>query len=241
MSKIPVIDWRFGDKYYITEFITPDTYMVEKVSKKLKCKTEKETIIKIAKYIRDNFYYPFNWRGYPSADAQFLKSKKYPGNYHFKKCVDYMWLFPSETINVGFGICIDTSLLAVSLMRNLNINAWCCLGAIYDKREILLGYHAWVEFELYKKWFILETTIHEKDVCNIIKREDGYTGRFGIRYDKYSEFNEKEYREYKPLINFIQFFGKGKKEIQKMEKRKQKVIWKTYRKLHFKIHEVINL
>ncbi|RLF82417.1 hypothetical protein DRN38_00155 [Thermococci archaeon] len=231
VKNIPVISWRFGDEYYITEFIKPNTYMVEYVAEKLKGKDNVETVLNIAKFIRDNFYYPLDSRGNPSTDGQFLKSKRTMFSYHFKKCVQYMWLFPSEVLNMGFGICIDTSVLAVSLMRKLNIDSWCVLGAVYNANGDLLGYHAWAEFLINNEWFILETTIHEKGTANIIKRFDGYSGKYGIRYEPFAKFNEREYFEIKSLVPLFNFYGMSKKIIKRLEKRKQKEIWNTYKEV----------
>lgn len=239
-KKIPIISWRFGEEYYIVEFVTPKTYMIEKIAEKLKGRDEVETILNIAKFIRDEFYYPLDSRGNPSCDGQFLKSRKSVFSYHFRRCVPYMWLFPSETLNMRFGICIDTSLLATSIMRRLDIDAYCVLGAVRDKRGQLLGYHAWTEFMLNKEWFILETTIHEKDSANIIRRTDGYQGKYGIIYDPYAMFNEKDYTELKSLIHLFTFYGQSKKIIKEYEKRKQVRIWNIYKEITPLIKSIID-
>ena len=86
---------------------------------------------------------------------------------------------------------------------------------------------------------MLETTIHESDVGIIITREDAYSGKYGIRYDKYAEFNDMEYREYKSILAFMQFFGKGRRVIRNMESRKQKFIWNIYKEITPLIKSVI--
>jgi len=230
-GKIPIVDWRFGDKYYVTEFITPRNVMVENIARLYKGRSEIESFINVARWIRDKFYYPLDWRGQPSCDGQFLKSRKRFGSYHFRKCVAYMWLFPPETINMGFGICIDTALLATSVLIAMGLDAWCVLGAIYDNKGELIGYHAWTEVLIDNTWYLLETTIHMEGVSNIMKRDDAYTGKYGIKYEKFAMFNDKTYHEYKSILQYMKFFGKGKREIRNMEMKKQRFIWQTYKEV----------
>ena len=239
LKNVPLIDWRFGDKYYVIEFVRPDTYEVERVSEELKGKDDLETFLNVCKYIRDNFYYPLDWRKQPSCDGQFLKSRRGLSTYHFRRCVPYMWMFPSEVINCGFGICIDTALLCTSIFRKLGFISYVTLGALKDKKGRIIGYHAWTETLLRGKWFLIETTIHTKSAVNHIPREDGYNGRWGIYYVPFAWFNEKEYIERESILQFVKFFGKSKREIRKMEKRKQNIIWKVFDKIDFNIKEVI--
>ncbi len=239
MTEIPIIDWRFGDKYYITEFVRPDTYEVVTSADRLRATTAEQKVLNVARWIRDEFYYPLDWRGQPSADGQLLKSRKAIGSYHFKKCVNYMWLFPGECIMMRFGICIDTSLVTTSVLLRLGIDSVVALGAVYDQRGNLLGYHAWTEFILNGIRYVLETTIHERDVNNIMLAEDAYSGKYGIRYDKYAEFNHLKYIEHKPLTPFISFYGRKRGEIKRRELIKQRYIWNTYREISALLSKVI--
>ncbi len=185
----------------------------------------------MARWIRDGFYYPLDWRGQPSADGQLLKSRMSLLSYHFKKCVNYMWLFPSECINMRFGICIDTALVATSVLIRLGIDSVVALGAIYDNKGNLLGYHAWTEFVLNGTRYVLETTIHEKDINNIMLAEDAYSGKYGIMYDKYAEFDHRRYIEHKPLAPLMNFYGRRGREIKTIELKKQRYIWNVYREI----------
>jgi len=227
---IPVVDYRFGDKYYVTEFVRPETFMIKNIAEKLKGKNDIETVLNVSKYIRDEFYYPLDCFRNPSCDGMFLKSKKSWFSWHFKKHVSYMWLFPSECINVKFGICIDTSLVCTSILRNLNFRSYVALGAVYYYNE-LLGYHAWTEVFIpsKNKWYVIETTIHEKDVSNILERDEAYKGVCKLRYEVFGRFDEKEYIEIKPILTWIQFYGKKWKKERSRERKKQIVIWRIYR------------
>ncbi len=238
-DQIPIVDWRFGDRYFITEFVRPNTFEVELMAERLRARSAEERVLNVARWIRDDFYYPLDWRGQPSADGQLLKSRRAIGSYHFKKCVNYMWLFPSETIMMGFGICIDTSLVATSVLLRLGVDSVVALGAVYDQKGSLLGYHAWTEFTINNTRYVLETTIHEREVNNVMLAEDAYSGKYGIRYDKYAEFNHIKYVEYKPLTPFINFYGRRRKEIVKRELLKQRYIWNTYREISPLIAKVI--
>ena len=229
---IPVVDYRFGDKYYVTEFVRPYTFMVKCISKTLKGKNDVETVINVARFIRDEFYYPLDIFKNPSCDAMFLKSRKFCYSWHFKKYVNYLWLFPSECLLMKFGICIDTSLLCTSILRCLGFFSYVGLGAVYYKDK-LLGYHAWTEVYIPSKadWYIIETTIHEKNVSNILRREEAYKGSYDIQYEIFARFNEKEYEEVKPILTWIQFYGKKWKKVRAKERNKQIVIWSTFKQI----------
>lgn len=228
---IPLVDYRFGDRYYITEFVRPDTYLVVDAAERLGAADPATKVLNVARWIRDNFYYPLTATGQPSADGQLLKSSKGFAAYHFKKCVPYMWLFPGECIYMRFGICIDTSLVATSVLIRMAIDAVTALGAVYDRTGQLLGYHAWTEFVLNGTRYVLETTIHEPNVNNIMLADDAYKGTFGVRYDKYAEFNHERYTEYKPILSFLLFFRRSKKDIRRDLLKLQRYLWTTYREI----------
>jgi len=192
---VPVVDWRFGDKYYVTEFIMVGNSMIRDEYEKLKDADENAFIENVATWIRDNFQYPIDYRGNPAAQAQLLKYKRNPLNWMFKKCVDYHWSFPTEVLVTKLGICIDTSNLAESVLRVRPLpETYVALGEVRRTADNqLLGYHAWVELPYRNERYVLETTIHRKDVWPLIKANDVYGGKLDVYYIKHAYYDETKY------------------------------------------------
>ncbi len=137
----------------------------------------------IFEYVRDEIKYttegnPKKW-SYPKP---FLKFK-----------FDF-WQLPRETIQWKKGDCEDKSILLCTMMRIAGVPASdvrVVLGLIYLGDEVLGG-HAWCEFKLGTKWYVLEATC---STCGYIERSE--------YYDFYSPevwgwFNDEEYHEEKP-------------------------------------------
>lgn len=233
-GEVLIVDFRFGEKYYVTEFVKPNTFEIAKVcEEKLRGRDLDETLKNILKFIRDEFVYPFDYLGNPSTNGLLLRHRKMYGKWYFKSYVNYMWDFPSETLIKRCGVCIDTSNLCCSLLRHFNFNAYVELGKVYKMPENqFLGYHAWVTVNHRDAWWVIETTIHRRGVVNIVKRDDAYSGRFGVRYECFVRYNEKDVEYVKPFNEVIVLISEmkalSKVKLRKMEKNKQKFIWSRY-------------
>jgi len=110
----PIVNYRFGDLYYVTEFVMTKNAMIIDAYNNLKNEDNDKFVENVAKWIRDEFKYPLDNAEQPAAQAQLLMFKKSIMNYLFKKCVEYHWTFPTEVIASGYGICVppDTLILA---------------------------------------------------------------------------------------------------------------------------------
>lgn len=193
-----VVDNRFGDKYKVQEFVQPKSLEIETKVKELNA-TGDEFVDKIAAFIRDDFQYPLV-SGQPSSDGQFKRFHKSLLGYHWKKCVFYMWSFPVECLLQKLGICIDTANLGTSLLRAKNAIAFTCLGEIKKtSTDELLGYHAWTIVEYKKQFYLLETTIHEPEINNMVALHDAYHKdsdfaiASGIYYVEDARYDESQY------------------------------------------------
>ncbi len=119
--------------------------MVRDIYNKLKADDDDRFVENVAEWIRDKFKYPLDVNGDPAAQAQLLKFKSGWFSYIFKKCVEYHWSLPTEVITSGYGICIDTSNLAESVLRVKPLKeSYVVLGEVRRTLDdVLLGYHAW--------------------------------------------------------------------------------------------------
>ena len=166
MNSIPSVNYRFGDTWLITDFVNPN------ISVNFSSAGDK-LVEEVAAFIRDQFRYPLVG-GNPSADGQFRRFHKNLCRYHFSQYAYYMWSFPQETLLIGKGICIDTANLATSLLVS-KLNALVCLGEVRTSREdTLLGYHAWTLCPYKNDIYLLETTIHEMGINNLVTVSSAY-------------------------------------------------------------------
>ncbi len=179
MSNIPEVPWRFGERYLATDFVTEKNIAVSNCADNLwaGCSSPDDFISDVAVWVRDNFYYPLDSSNNPSAGAKLFRHNKSSicDSYHFKKKVYYAWSFPCEVINMGCGICIDTANLTTSLLRNKGIECSTTLGDVRSTDDHrLLGRHAWTEVIWSGQKYIIETTIHEAGVANMVLQSDVY-------------------------------------------------------------------
>ena len=194
-EQIPVVDFRFGDKWFITDFITPFNPSIMEIAEAFP-KTDDTVILDVAEYIRDSYSYPFNSMGEPACNSQLCNAEFFPNFPAFQYSIFrmYAWDFPAETVITKSGYCAETAHLMCSILRNRGLNAYVCLGAVLNPVGEVLGYHAWVKCMLKGQWYVCETTIHEPNIQNLIPMGDLYTGRLDVTYREDCYYNESEFR-----------------------------------------------
>lgn len=207
--EIPECPWRFGEKYLATDFVTPSNIAIREEADVLHEGTDDDQFIYMAsRWVRDNFFYPLDRAGKPSAQGQLLRHHiSLTAGYHCKKCVYYAWSLPNEVIGATkCGICVDTANLAASILRAKTIDAWVVLGDVLSaKDDTLLGRHAWVMVPVGGVNQVIETTIHEANINNVIEaalvydKTSWWAQDKGIYYSVQARYNEKEYIGEGPL------------------------------------------
>jgi len=217
---------RFGDEHFVREFITVNSFKVQKVASNFS-------------FIQDpldwnytNIKYPIGLFGEPLTSAKFSYALNWLA-WKFESFKPYIWQFPYETMTTKLGICIDTANLMTTFLRLMKLDAYTVLGEVVESStNKLVGYHAWTE---YSNW-ILETTIHkgQGDPSNIqILKDDAYSGKLRLKYVPILWFNDemsREDTEGKAQELFLKFFGenssyKNIREFLRSEKEKQHLIW----------------
>lgn len=121
-----------GEKVYLTEFVTPKTYLVEQLVPSLQIPIRGEMI-----------YGCFDWV------CRNIRYRSERGD---------VWHFPAEAIHIGHGDCEESSFIACSLLRACNISPdeiFVALGT-YGR-----GYHAWCTLLDSGKYWVLETTLSQ--------------------------------------------------------------------------------
>jgi len=219
---IPECPWRFGERYLATDFVQVNNIAILEKAHSLYVQDNDTFIQEVANYVRDEFYYPLDNSGNPAASGQLLRHGKGLMSYHFKHCVYYAWSFPNEAITAGCGICIDTAHLATSLLRaKENPDTWVVLGDVLAVDGTLLGRHAWTAVPYKKDIYVLETTVHDANVNNMIKASEVYdktsdwAQRNGLYYSVQAKYNESEFVGEGPLAYaIIQIMGLPMKEIE---------------------------
>ena len=122
-----------GEKVYLTEFVTPKTYLVEQLVPSLQSPIKEETI-----------HACFDWV------CRNIKYRSERGD---------VWHFPAEAIQIGHGDCEESSFIACSLLRACGLSPdeiFVALGA-YGRG----GYHAWCTLLNSNKYWALETTLSQ--------------------------------------------------------------------------------
>lgn len=204
---IPEVPWRFSERYLVTDFVQVNNVAILEKATSL-YSTDNDAFVKeVSDYVRDEFYYPLDNAGNPTASGQLLRHQKGLMSYHFKECVYYAWSLPNEVLITGCGICIDTAHLVVSILRtNKNLNTWVVLGDVLAvDGDTLLGRHAWTTVPYKGDVYILETTIHDAGVKNMIKASEVYdktsdwAQRNGLYYSVQAKYNESEFVGEGPL------------------------------------------
>lgn len=260
MSEIPQVPWRFGEVYEATDFVQCKNIAILEQAAALFAGGNGDTAIeKVARWIRDEFYYPLDNSGNPSASGQLLRHQKgFLSGYHFKLCVYYAWSLPNEVLGATkCGICIDTANLVGSVLRAKEVKAWVTIGDVMAVgSNTLLGRHAWIETPYHGGTYVLETTIHEPGVNNLVPAADVYDSgsswaqNADLYYVIQAKYNEEEFIGEGPLgaqaialmglpANRVLLFGleatrrnkprKLYREWRQEEIRKEKLLKEAYR------------
>ncbi len=103
----------------VTDFITPDNVAIkEQAHILLALSHSKDDYIKrCANFVRDNFKYPLDYLGNPSAGLSFKRHDQGRWwKYFYNQTMDYAWGFPNETQKLKLGICLtpDTPILCLN-------------------------------------------------------------------------------------------------------------------------------
>lgn len=238
---IPEVDYRFGDKYLVTEFLTPENASIIAAKQELGDATGDEWGDKVAAYIRDEFEYPLI-HNQPSADGQFLRYRKNILGYYFKDCVYYMWSFPAECVNQKLGICIDTANLSASLLIP-KISTKVCLGEVRAVNgDRLLGYHAWVELPYNNEQYIQETTIHKEKANTLITTKGAYNKdsdwakQGNLYYVLTAWYNIDEYHGDEAIVAYMELPANrvklyGFKDVIILDKKKLRKEWRAEQRI----------
>lgn len=236
MAEIPTINWRPAGIWKIIDFVQTDNPAVVERFEILDSDDDDQFVKNVAEHIRDDFIYPLSSiTNNPAPDMQMLHGSKCLGAYHFKRCIPYSWLFPTE-VEKGTreGICVDTTNLALSLLRCKKIKAWAVLGSVNRTSDgELLGHHAWIEAQYMGSTYVLETTVHEESQNNLIPADVIYGKKMDIYYVPTAKYNEKTYKEKSgSAISFVKFMGtdggNNHKQWKRQEKAKQYAIWSSF-------------
>jgi len=249
--------WRFGDKWYVMDFIQIDNPATKSVYEELKAEDVDVFIRNVADWVRDEFTYPFMaGLKLPSAGAQLLLNPKTAigpviTSWHKRICKPYTWKFPTEVLIEDYhkGICIDTSNLALSVLRIRPVEeSWVALGWVRRvKDDSPIGAHAWNRLPYKGDTYVLETTIHEPEVENMILASEVYdktsdwAKRGGIYYDETAYYDERGYHsdetiiyQLGPISELHRHFGIFKhvglniKKWMKNEIMKQRSLWSAW-------------
>lgn len=195
---IPVTDYRFGDKHYVTSFITPHNPDIEQVASSFgDIQKENTWVEKVAAFIRDTFEYPMA-NGMPLADGQLLRYTTGLFRHKWKACHYYVWAFPAEVLQSHLGYCAESANLACSLLIP-KIPALVCLGEVRSsKDDSLLGLHAWIELPYKNEPYVFESTIHEKEANNLtptksVYNKDSEWAKRGVYYIAKAQYDNKEF------------------------------------------------
>jgi len=209
----------FGERYDVREFIQVDNPDIMDLANELKAITLEETVDNILSYVAREIRYPFDYKGKPST-AKKIKAFKWWGTvYLYSDYKEYTWLFPNQTIRVGYGICIDTANLTVSLLRLYKIPAWVVLGSIIRSRDgKFMGFHAWVEYHFNGCW-VYESTVHPEPL--VIPCEKAYNGELDILYDPFAWYNEKSYREDREKVRRYERIVGGETRFTKTHRERE--------------------
>lgn len=198
---IPVCPWRPA-RCLVTDFITPNNVAVKEQSDKIKklCKTDDDYIAACAKFVGDEFEYPLDYMGNPSAGMSFkMYDKGRWWKYFFSKTMDYTWKYPNEVLVSKLGICEGTANLYTSLLLAGGVPAKTALGAVVNvKDDSVAGYHAWTEMVYKGNRSTNETTIHPyadtiKKAASTYNSESDWATSNGIYYRLESLMNDTGY------------------------------------------------
>ena len=153
-----IVSLRFGDRWDIRHFITPENPEVAQIARKYAHLDGEERVIELWRYVCEEIRYPFDTLGNPD-DTHRLQAfplRNYPligKTYRIDRSNLDFWQLPAETLAWGIGDCEDTSTLLCSLLRCDNL---CSPNEVFVDCGLVGGWgHAWVNY----RGYILETTL----------------------------------------------------------------------------------
>jgi len=236
MDEIPIVNYRFNDRYWVTDFVTPGNPDIQQVIADLGDAKGDEFVEQIAEFIRDNFQYPL-WDGNPSVDGQLLRYTQGLFKHGYKCCMFYVWAFPAEVLQSKLGYCAESGNLAESLLVN-KVASMAVLGDVLSLDDALLGRHEWVETPYKGEAYVLETTIHTKGANNltttkgVYDKNSDWAKQGGLYYSPQARFNDKSYEGSNQFITLMALPAKrvllfGLEETQKVKAKK---LYKELRK-----------
>jgi len=247
-----IVNYRFGDKYFVTEFIQPDTFEVRNVAKTLRntsaypyphLSPDKEVEL-VSVFVRQDFTYPLDHSGNPATNGIFKRYRAGWGQYLYNVFKYYVWAFPSEVMNSRYGYCAETANLMTSILRALGLEAYAAIGEVRKAiDDSLLGYHAWTVTQYLKEEYLDETTIHE-DINSLIPtlvaydHNSDFAQNGGIYYVEHARYNEMGYVGTTQLgKSGIIFSLLGKPQgllnmhgLEKLQQENPKKLYKAWRK-----------
>ena len=153
-----IVSFRFGDRWDIRHFITPDNPEIVRISLQYAHLPKEERVIALWRYVCEEIRYPFTRRGVPD-DTHRLQAfplRNYPlvgPTYRIDRSSADFWQLPAETLAWGIGDCEDTSGLLCSLLRCDDL---CAADEVFVDCGSVEGCgHAWVNY----RGYIFETTL----------------------------------------------------------------------------------
>ena len=222
---IPIVDYGYGGRNLITDYITPANPDVYEIARRLDSVGDK-FVENVARYIRDEFRYPLDAFGNPSCGGQVKRYPKYLIYLFGCRYVDtryYVWAFPNETLRSKLGFCAETANLGVSILLN-RVPACVVLGDVMrrgdkPKEDYLLGRHAWVETPYKGETLVLETTIHEEinnltTAQSVYDRDSDWAKQGHIYYIPRGRYNDKTFWGDADIVSMM-----GLSAVRVMEKR----------------------
>ena len=121
----------FANRLYLTEFVTPQTYLIDQLCPGLQGPTKKETVHSCLDWVCKN-----------------IKYKRERGD---------VWYMPSEAITKGESDCEEQAMTLCSLLRACGLSADEVFVALGTYGRLGEG-HAWVDW-LNGKYWVLEATL----------------------------------------------------------------------------------
>ena len=113
------VDYRYGDHYWVNEFIQPHNFEVERVANGLGCNLAGDGFSQaVVSYIRDSLKYPLDSQGQPATDGEQRRYKRWIFKYLWNTKRYYVWAFPAQVIVSGYGYCAESANLCTSLLRS---------------------------------------------------------------------------------------------------------------------------
>ena len=90
-KSIPIVPWRWGEKYKVTEFIQNNNQAILEIASYIKeeGKSPDDIVLNLSHYIRDNFFYPLDNIGNPSTSGSLLRYRFSLCKFHFKKSLKF--------------------------------------------------------------------------------------------------------------------------------------------------------